>query len=753
MRSQDPARNSSGSSARRGNLVIVSNRLPVSLQVDDGEVEFRRSSGGLAAALGGIAEADPFVWVGWPGCPVPDGMRREVQQQMARDDLVPVFLSEEEEDLYYHSLSNQVLWPLFHYFTEKVDFSARAWDAYVEINNRFAEQILAIAEPGARVWIHDFHLMLVPGLLRQARADLEIGFFLHIPFPSSEIYRLLPAREELLRGVLGADYVGFHTHDYARHFRSTCLRVLGLEGDHESVQVESRRVGVGVHPIGIPVHQFDAAMEDPKTRSELAALKTRYQGKRVILGVERLDYTKGVELKLAAFERLLETREDLRDQCVFLQIIVPSRLSNPDYASLKRDIEETVGRVNGKYGSPGHTPVEYLHRSVPFEHLIALYRIADIGFVAPVRDGMNLVAQEYVHCQSECDGLPDPCRGILVLSEFAGAARVLTRAMMTNPWDTEGMVKTLEQSLDMSHEERRDRMTMMADHVRRLECQGWADKFITRLGHAARLGREFEGESVQLRNEHELAMQKAFQEAEHRVLFLDYDGTLRELVATPEEAQPTDEIYETLEALKACPNTEVHIVSGRHRDDLNQWFAGRSMFLSAEHGFARYDQSGEWKTVEGLDLSFLEPVEDILREVTEEVPGTRIERKPCALAWHYRQTDVDYGAWRARELHSQLEQDLAHLPVDILNGHRVLEIRSHGVNKGGYVGQRASNLPENTFILCIGDDRTDVDMYGALPKDAWRVHVGRRVDEADYSVGTPGRVREVLRNLARSLKG
>jgi len=712
----------------------------VSLVSSDGRYEARTSSGGLAAALQGVAKDAPFEWIGWPGCAVPEDKRDQVVAQLREARLTPVFLDEEDEELYYHGISNQAIWPLFHYFVEKVDFQERAWHRYQEINERFAETIIERAPQGARVWIHDFHLMLVPRLLRMARPDLEIGFFLHIPFPSSEIYRLLPAREELLLGVLGCDYVAFHTQDYARHFRSACLRVLGLTAEHDGIQFEGRRVGVGIHPIGVDVSGFDAVLRTAGTRSHMAALAERYAGRRLILGVERLDYTKGVAHKLRAFERMLERRPELASEVAFLQIIVPSRLSNPDYAALKREIDECVGRVNGRYGSPGVTPVEYMHRSVEPEQLAALYRFADVCMVTPVRDGMNLVAQEFVLCQDEVEGFDDARRGMLVLSEFAGAAHVLGRALLANPWDVEQTATQLEAALAMPSAERAERMSTMAEQVRALNCTTWARQFLMRLDGASQRSVPRDVEVVDTAKQD--AMCATFAGASRRALFLDYDGTLREIVRSPEDAVPSQELLTLLSDLAALPDTEVHIVSGRHRGDLEEWLGHLDVSLCAEHGFAERPRGATaWQEHQGADLSWLPKIQTLLAGVTEEVPGTRLEVKPCALAWHYRMADADYGEWRARELHSQLQHNLANLPAEIVHGHRVVEVRAAGVHKGGYVEQHAS---EPDWVLCVGDDRTDLDMYTALPPSAHTVHVGGSVTGARYTISTPAKVRALL---------
>ena len=465
----------------RRNLIIISNRLPVSMKVTESGIEATPSSGGLASALNGLETVR--LWIGWPGAPIDPARHDEVRARLAEERLLPVFLTEEQEQRFYRDVCNDTIWPLFHYFTDRMRFDHRSWETYVQVNRMFADAVLACCEPDSRVWVHDFQLMLVPAMLREQRPDLAIGFFLHTPFPSSEIYRLLPPREEVLRGLLGCDYISFHTSDYTRHFRTACLRVLGLESDPDAVHFEGRRIGIGTDPIGIDVAGFDATLRDAQTPALIAELGRRYAGRQVILNVERLDYTKGIPLKLAAFERFLE-RDPARAQHVtMLQILVPSRLANAEYQQLKDEIERAVGRINGCYGHPGITPIEYMHRSVSPQELVALYRYADLMLVTPIRDGMNLVAQEFVLCQGRHEALDDSCRGMLALSEFAGAAHSLAHAILVNPWNIEETADSIEYALAMPVEERCERMIAMADRVREMDCRQWAAAFVRKLAH------------------------------------------------------------------------------------------------------------------------------------------------------------------------------------------------------------------------------------------------------------------------------
>ena len=733
-------------------LVIASNRLPVQVTLADGKVSTARTVGGLAAALRGLRGS--HRWVGWPGTVIQPEYEIRVRKRLATSGLRPVFLSAEDEESFYGRICNDSIWPLFHYLPDRFSFSQEGWDRYVEVNERYADEIAEQCTPGCKVWVHDFHLMLVPEALRRRRPDVAIGFFLHIPFPSSEIYRLLPAREQVLRGLLGADYIGFHTGDYARHFRSSCLRVLGLESEPDVIEYEGRLVGIGADPIGIDVEGFQATLGDPETAKVLAEIEERYEGRRLILGVERLDYTKGIPQKLQAFERFLEHDPERATTTTMLQILVPSRLESPDYRAQRDAIELQVAHVNGRFGEPGRTPVEYLHRSISPAELVALYRRADVMAVTPLRDGMNLVAQEFVLCQSAEPKLPGRWRGALVLSELAGAAQVLPGALLVNPWDVNDVVARLTEALELDPDERRRRLGLMAGRVEQLDCRRWADTFLARLGRYAR--RDRQAHAVQkLDPPAREQITERFARSRRRTFLLDYDGTLRELASHPDLAAPTSEIVELLGDLAALPDTDVHVISGRRQDTLEQWFGDLPVHLCAEHGYLARPPDGRWQRQLDVDLSWLPKVERLLRRVTADVPGTLVERKSCSAAWHYRQAEPEYGAWRARELLVAIEQLLLGAPAEILLGHRVIEVRARGVNKGAYVRELFPHGKEGAhFVLAAGDDRTDLDLYTALPVGSIGIHVGYPLQRArdvtlrdQFVVDSPRAVRGLLRSL------
>lgn len=754
---QPAASRGAGDQPQAQPLVVVSNRLPIRLEVTPKGWRSHASSGGLATAMAGVVKGGPdgpgrqMTWVGWPGADVAPEHQEEVRRTLAAQRLAPVFLTAEQEHLYYRDFSNAVLWPLLHYFSHLVDYRPDAWQGYQKVNELFAEQVAATAPEGAQVWVHDFHLMLLPQLLRERRDDLEIGFFLHIPFPSSEIYRQMPQREEILRGVLGSDYISFHTGDYARHFQSTCTRVLGLESEPSHIAFEGRRVGVGVDPIGIDTQHFADVLGNPRTHRLSGQLVDRYEGRRLLLGIERLDYTKGVLHKLEGFARYLERDPKRVHDTVLLQILVPSRLNHPEYQQLKREIEESIGRINGAFGLPGRQPIEYMHRSLDPEELVSLYRSAKAALVTPVRDGMNLIAQEFVLCQAlPAEGMRQ-AQGSLILSEFAGAARSLPHAQLVNPWDRHDIADAIEDALAMPEVERRRRMDGMVGLVRHLDSSLWAQRYLSKLNRSAAAERDQDKCRILDDPSRAQVLERCIK-ADRRLLLLDYDGTLQELQTTPEMAEPSQELRGLLTALASRPSTEVHVVSGRPRVVLEEWLGDLPIHLSCEHGFVTRRPGSNWQEVAKLDRSWMPHIARILEENAREVPGAFVETKPSALAWHYRQADGEYGSWRARELLTLLEGELSGIPAEVIHGHKVLEVRAAGIHKGRYVQDLTQDQPRSAFILCIGDDRTDEDMYAALPEHAISMHVGDSSDDAGWRLRDPEAVRELLRDINANLE-
>ncbi|MDC0713601.1 bifunctional alpha,alpha-trehalose-phosphate synthase (UDP-forming)/trehalose-phosphatase [Stigmatella sp. ncwal1] len=717
-------------------LLLVSNRLPVTVKAEKDQVSVVRSAGGLATGLSGPHERSGGLWIGWPGdvSRLSPEQRTKVDAQLADLRCVPLYLSASEVSRFYEGYSNRVLWPLCHYLLDRMPQQDRDWDAYAKVNERFAELVASHYQPGDTIWVHDYQLMLVPGLLRKRLPEARIGFFHHIPFPSSEIFRTLPRREALVRGLLGADLVGFHTTSYVHHFSNTLLQVLGLETEVDHVTHEGRTVRLGAFPMGIDAASFERLAQEQGTLDEVKVLRERATGQRLLVGVDRLDYTKGIPRRLLAVQRLLEREPSLRGRVRFIQVAVPSRTQVEDYAAYREEVDELVGRINGLYGTIHNVPVHYLYRSLNERQLTALYRGADVMLVTPIRDGMNLVAKEF------CAARPDE-DGVLLLSEFAGAANELCEATSVNPYDVEGMTDAILKALEMPATERQQRMRALRARVKAHDVHWWVGRFLDTLQSIPAPAKQ-PGPSAA---KDIMARLKA---AGRRVLLLDYDGTLVGYAARPELASPDPELKSLLKRVAALPHTTVHIVSGRAKETLEAWLGDLPVGLHAEHGLWSHPKpGGEWKMLEGVSPEWKARARPLLDSFTARIPGSFVEEKTASLAWHYRQVDAGYGASQARELRLKLIELFAQGPLEVLPGDKVVEVRPQGAHKGRVVTQVMEALGPGVLVAAFGDDRTDEDLFGAVPEDGIAVHAGGRPTRAAYRVSGPEEVRRILASL------
>jgi trehalose 6-phosphate synthase/phosphatase len=721
-------------------LLIVANRLPITVSATDGQVEVQRSTGGLATGLMRPHENSDGLWIGWSGAPADLSPEQQaaLDRELAAMRLVAVPLSGDLVSRFYEGYSNGVLWPLFHYLLDQVPLQVSNWEGYVEANEAFADVVAAQYRQGDMIWVHDYQLFLLPGLLRERLPGARIGFFLHIPFPSEELFRTLPSRDRLLQGMLGADLVGFHTPAYLRHFATSLTDILGLVVEIDRVQLPGREVRLGVFPMGVDAAALAAMAADPAIDGEVHAI--RGDGSvRILVGVDRLDYTKGIPRRLLAYERMLQNHPDLREQVRLVQVAVPSRTNVGAYQDFRALVDGLVGRINGAFGTPRWVPVHYIFRGLPESELVALYRAADVMLVTPLRDGMNLVAKEFVASRTDGDG-------VLVLSEFAGAAWELPEALQVNPYDLEGAAEQYYRALTMPREERRARLAPLRTRVHTFDVHRWVASFLECLAEITpaepRLGATAGVASVRR------ALACRIAETDPLLLLLDYDGTLVPFTPTPELARPDAALVSLLRALAARPDTEVHLVSGRPQETLEEWLGDLPIWLHAEHGFVSRDPATRhWVAAGEFGGSWREPVLAMLREITQRTPGSLVEVKAAALAWHYRMADQETGARRANELRLHLNQLLSNQPVEILAGNRIIEIRPHGVHKGRIVPLLTPERQAATAIVAIGDDRTDEDLFGALPPEAITIKVGPGDTKARFRVDGVAAVRQILQSL------
>ncbi|KAG0224637.1 threalose-6-phosphate phosphatase [Actinomortierella wolfii] len=656
--------------------------------------------------VGELADQDGYVV---PSKCLTESHKAAIKQKLwEKEKVVPIFLEDARAAGHYEGYCKSVLWPLFHYllWDEATDgrIEKKNWDDYVFVNQRFTDAIIEQYQPGDIVWIHDYHLLLVPHMLRQKLPSAAIGVFIHAPFPSSEIFRCLPKRVEVLNGLLGANQIGFQTYSYARHFISCCTRVNGYESTPRGVDAQGSTVWVGTFPIGIDAERVERQRKAPGVLPKMKAIRETYAGKRIIVGRDKLDLVKGVQQKLLAFEKFLKDYPEMQGQVVLIQVTSPPLVENP---KLEAKIAELVAHINGTYGSLNFTPVHHYHQHIDRDEYYALLSVADIGLITSVRDGMNTTSLEYIMCQSEH-------HGPLILSEFTGTAGSLGGALMVNPWDYQGVAKVIYDALNLSEEDKKTRHSQLLKHVLAHTAQFWAKNFISEL--ILNVGTWDQSTPTPYLDLNIIT--EKYHNAKKRLLMFDYDGTLTPIRKTPGAAVPQEHMLKALTALAADPKNIVWVISGRDQKVLEEWLGSvENLGFSAEHGsFMRQPGTKKWTNLtESLDMSWKNDVIEIFTYYTERTQGSFIEHKRSSLTWHYRMADPEFGAFQAKECQNHLENAvLSKLPVEILVGKKNLEVRPTIVNKGEIVKRLLAQHPDVEFVLCAGDDKTDEDMFRAL---------------------------------------
>ena len=712
-------------------IVIVAYRLPFTLKHRNGNLTAVQNTGGLVSAVLSLtqrmkseSENETMEKTVWVGKGEYDNKRLnslpEVQETF---ELSSVRIPESVNEKFYGGFCNDLIWPLFHYFPSMAVFGQGYFESYKKANELFYKELRKIIQPGDFVWIHDYQLFLLPAMVREEFPEASVAFFLHIPFPSYEVFRIMPDgyQKAILQGLLGADLIGFHTHDYAQHFLKSVRRCLGYDISLNTVTAEDVYARADAFPISIDFNKFHDAVLLPETEKYISRIRKQKRDRLLIFSVDRLDYTKGFLNRLSAFELFLERYPGMRGRVIFNMVMVPSRDTIVRYQEMKKEIEATVGRINGKYGTLDWNPIIYQYRSLKFNELVALYSHSDVGLLTPLRDGMNLVAKEYVAAQHKRAGM-------LILSELAGAAAEMGESVLVNPSDIGQMADAIHEALTMKDEEKHKRLEAMKNRIRDYDVFSWADDI---LRTTVKVKSDRESYRIRLINKDiEDRIITSFCKAASPVLFIDYDGTLVPIRELPELAVPEDKLVDLTARLAAV--TDLVIISGRNRDFLDKWFSEVNVTLVAEHGAFIRHAGGEWESSLGQDASWKEGIMPIMGRFTNRCKGSFVEEKRASLSWHYRNADEDLSALRAIELKGELEEMILNMPLQIIDGHKVVEVKMAGYNKGT-AAMKLTASGKNDFILAIGDDKTDEELFAALPDSAVTIKVGKGPTKAAYN--------------------
>ncbi len=731
-------------------FLIISNRLPVKMNISDGNIDVTPSVGGLATGMLSVSKSFNSLWIGWSGLDrneLTAKQQKQLNEVLKEEDCADVNLTPEDVELYYEGFSNKTIWPLFHYFNQFVEYEEEHWQAYKRVNQKFADVIAENMEGVNKIWIHDYHLLLLPQMVKEKFPDVTIGFFLHIPFPSYELFRILPWRTEIIKGMLGADLLGFHTFDYERHFMSSVRRLLGYDININEISLPKRVVKVDNFPMGIDYDKFhNSALESQKRsvrdKSEISKELERYYllypETKFILSIDRLDYTKGLINRLQAFEYFLQEYPEYRNKVTLVMLAVPSRIGVDQYQQMKSEVDEIVGRINGEFSTINRTPIWYFFRSLPFENLVDLYNYCEIALITPIRDGMNLVAKEFV--ASKTDG-----RGVLILSEMAGASKEMSEALIINPNDKAQIAASLKKAIEMPLDEQIERNTVLQMRLKRYNVKKWATDFLNGMGKVQQNEQRYLSKKLTATSKNEIV--KEFCQSDNRIFFLDYDGTLTGFEDNPKHARPDKELYSLLDKLAKNPKNRVVLISGRDKDTFEEWFGNKPYMLIVEHGVWFRSATNGWEMIEPLDDTWKESIRSSLEFYVDRTPGSFIEEKNYSLVWHYRKSDPELGFNRAIELKDEMTSLVSNLNLEILEGNKVIEIKNRGINKGRAALKVLQEHPADK-IIAIGDDWTDEFLFSEIPDEAITIKVGMTQTIAGYKVENYEEVRDLLEKMA-----
>ncbi|TAK74731.1 MAG: bifunctional alpha,alpha-trehalose-phosphate synthase (UDP-forming)/trehalose-phosphatase [Gammaproteobacteria bacterium] len=724
-------------------LILVSNRLPFTITQSNEKTELRHSIGGLATGLNAFtqhlkkSENMEIMWVGWPGADIQDDT---VYQELINYACHPVLIPEKLMERFYTGFCNQTLWPLFHYMPSYASYYDDDWQAYETVNQLFSNALCEVIKPGDVVWVHDYHLLLLPNLIRHQFPHLPIGFFLHISFPSFEIFQFLPkrCRDDILYGMLGADLIGFHTHEYSQHFLKATLRSLGYEQHLGLVSAQNRFIKIDTYPMGIDFNYIQDRLKNEEVITEKAKLLADIKNSKIILSVDRLDYTKGIFNRLTAYQLFLENNPQWLGKVVLIAIVAPSREEIDQYRLMKKEINELIGYINGKFGNTHWTPILYQYKVFSLDQLIALYSISDVALITPLRDGMNLIAKEYLATKIDK-------KGVLILSETAGAAKELVNAIIINPNCVLEIANALKQALEMNEYEQTKRLTMMQYLLKRYDLIHWGTKFINDLFTVRE--EKIRHSEKSLNKEMIDKIISKYNVAEKRLILLDYDGTLTPLMKQPQLAAPSVEILQILSALSKDKKNKIVIISGRDKNTLEKWLGHLNIILVAEHS-AWLKENSHWQLTYHFNCGWKKDILSILEIYKDRLPGSFIEEKDFSIVWHYRNANEIDGEQVARELIDYLITLTATEDIKVMTGKKIIEIKNARMGKNFAVNQLMATISAN-FILAIGDDISDEDMFISLPHNAFSIKVGMEMTRAKFNVRLQNDVISLLQSINR----
>ncbi len=722
-------------------MIIVSNRLPFSVKKVHGRLEFHQSVGGLATGLASYTKSRKNIWIGWPGLNSEDlteDEKHEITTELRKRNCYPVFLTKKQTDEFYNGYSNEVLWPFFHSLPVAEDKLDQYWSTYKHVNLLFADVVMGVTRPNSTVWVHDYQLMLVPQMIRLSRPHEVIGFFLHTPFPPIKEFAKLPHGKSIVKGLLGSDLIGFHTQEYVQNFTDACgeLRV-GIPSAGQVI-LSNRAVQVGDFPISIDYEKFAEANNSEIVKTNYQKLKQKFGKYKVILACERLDPSKGFIERLQAYREFLKRNPQFHGKVIMIMIAVPSRTDIPVYRQLKEDVEKLVARINTDFGTADWMPVNYMYKMIPFEEMPAYYQLADVAFIAPLRDGMNLMAKEYVASKANK-------KGVLILSETAGAAQELTDALLVNPQKQASLVAGLTKAMTMTPAELQQRLNDMQKHLADNTIHKWKRKFAQTLQSSSLV---LQPRTHRLKDQYYRQLLNDFANAERPAIILDYDGVLSPFFDEPKHAKPTKAVFALLEKLTRKVRNNLLIISGRSRKDIEKWFDALPATLAAEHGALVRPYGKKWQAEPILNQGWKQILLPTLQKYAAKTPGAAVEEKETSLVWHYRKAPPYYAQKNITILKRVLRPILKTYGLVLYSGHMILELKAMGsANKGKIVKEWLYGTED--FILCIGDDFTDEDMFTVMPDHAYTVKVGPGKTLAKYRLRSYEDVSRLLQDLLK----